>query len=156
MSWNTCKFPECESWTARPDGDYCESHRRNISKESENKKKALQKRADQIVKQKQRAKEPRVMPNKVSGKMEVQKIEYAKLNSQFKKEHPTCEARVNQYCTFYASEVHHKRGRGEYFLDVSTWLSVCRTCHVYITDHPKEAIERGWSESRLSTIKPTI
>lgn len=44
----------------------------------------------------------------------------------------------------YSTEVHHKKGRGKYLLDVSTWLAVCRSAHNYIHDNPKEAEEKGW------------
>ncbi|HEY3527253.1 MAG TPA: hypothetical protein VGK47_13730 [Nitrososphaeraceae archaeon] len=135
---------------------FCGSHNRQLRKESENKKKALQKRADQIAKQKERAKEPRKMPNKVSPKREELNKEYFKLVEQFKKDNPLCKANVNEYCTKDTDDPHHKRGRGIYLLEVSTWLPVCRSCHSFITSHPKEAIEKGWSESRLATIKPTI
>lgn len=52
MSWNVCKQPECEAYTARPDGDYCESCRRANAKESENEKKSISKRAQMIERQK--------------------------------------------------------------------------------------------------------
>jgi hypothetical protein len=66
----------------------------------------------------------------------------------------------NQYCHAHLSgctgnrqeylTVHHKKGRGKYFLDVSTWLSACFNCHQWIETHPEEAKELGLSESRLS------
>lgn len=57
MSWNTCKHPECENWTYRPDVDYCESHRRANDKAKTESKKQSEKRALQI--QKAREKKPR-------------------------------------------------------------------------------------------------
>lgn len=48
-----------------------------------------------------------------------------------------------------AEDVHHKKGRGKYFLDESTWLPVARVCHTWIETHPVEAKELGLSESRL-------
>lgn len=53
MTWNTCKQDLCESYTARPDGDYCESCRRLNAKLSENESKSLQKRAQLLSKPKQ-------------------------------------------------------------------------------------------------------
>lgn len=134
--------------------NFCSSHNRQLRRESTNSNKQLEKKALLLERQKEKQKIARVVPNKVSGKREALNLEYARLNSDFKRDHPTCEARVNQYCTFYSTEVHHKKGRNEYFLDTTTWLSVCRTCHIFITDHPKEAIERGWSESRLAKHEP--
>jgi len=54
-----------------------------------------------------------------------------------------------QGCTGVATDVHHKAGRGENHLKMSTWLPVCRTCHTWIELHPKEAKELGLSETRL-------
>lgn len=51
--WNLCKQPECEAYTARPDGDYCESCRRLNAKLSENETKSLQKRAQLLSKPRQ-------------------------------------------------------------------------------------------------------
>lgn len=43
-----------------------------------------------------------------------------------------------------ATDVHHKKGRGKYMLDVSTWMAVSREGHVYIHDNPEESYKRGW------------
>ena len=45
--------------------------------------------------------------------------------------------------------MHHKKGRGIYHNDVSTWLSVCRNCHNWIEANPTEAEELGFSISRI-------
>lgn len=42
-----------------------------------------------------------------------------------------------------ATEVHHKSGRGKFYLAVWTWLAVCLHCHRWITDHGKQAEEKG-------------
>lgn len=59
MTWNTCKYDLCENWTRRPDGDYCGTHERCISKESENENKLLEKRSKIPERQKEKAKQPR-------------------------------------------------------------------------------------------------
>jgi hypothetical protein len=59
-----------------------------------------------------------------------------------------CQARLPG-CTLQSTDVHHRRGRGEHYLDKTTWLSVCRTCHTYIELHPKEAKELNFSQNRL-------
>lgn len=151
MSWNTCKYDLCENWTRRPDGDYCGTHERCISKETENENKLLEKRAKLIEKAKNKNQEPRKLPNKVSPKREELNKEYFKLVEQFKKDNPECKANVNEYCTKTTDDPHHKKGRGKFLLDVSSWLPVCRSCHQFLEQHPKEAKEKGWSESRLAT-----
>lgn len=79
----------------------------------------------------------------------------AKLNAiynvaaaQFKKDNPVCQCQVK--CNGDPTEdVHHKKGRGEYLLDVATYLATCRACHQYIETHVKWAKENGFSEDRL-------
>lgn len=88
-------------------------------------------------------------PRKVSEKRKELNHEYFKLVEQFKRDNPKCAVRLGG-CTNATDDPHHKRGRGKYLLDVSTWLPVCRQCHIYIENHPEEAKERGWSESRLA------
>lgn len=64
-------------------------------------------------------------------------------------EHPMCEAHIAGICTQTSKEVHHKEGRtGENYLDETKWLAACHSCHVWITDHPEEAIELGFSLKR--------
>ena len=85
---------------------------------------------------------------KVSKKLAQEQRKYSKLRKTWLAEHPMCQAKINK-CTLKSTDVHHKKGRGKYLLDVSTWLSVCRPCHNYIEEHPEEAIELGFSEKRI-------
>jgi hypothetical protein len=49
-----------------------------------------------------------------------------------------------------STEIHHKAGRiGRLLLDESLWLAVSRRGHTWIEEHPKEARELGYSQSRL-------
>lgn len=73
---------------------------------------------------------------------------YSQLRKVFLRKHPTCEAKLDG-CSVQSTDVHHKKGRGEFYLDVSTWLPACRSCHDWIELHPKEAKDMGFSESRL-------
>ena len=65
-----------------------------------------------------------------------------------KKLKPMCEASLPG-CTKASTDVHHKKGRGDNHLVVSTWMSVCRQCHTWIEEHPKESIELGHSIKRI-------
>lgn len=72
---------------------------------------------------------------------------YAKLRRDFLERNPWCSR-----CGGESEQVHHRRGRvGGDLLDVSTWLAVCASCHSYITAHPREAMERGWSLPRTAS-----
>lgn len=94
--------------------------------------------------------------NKVSAKREELNKKYFKLVEQFKKDNPECKAKVNEYCTKKTEDPHHRRGRGAYLLEVSTWLPVCRSCHSFIESNPNIAKEKGWSSSRLEKENPVI
>lgn len=69
-------------------------------------------------------------------------------NKIYLKNNTLCKAN-RPGCTIKAKEVHHKRGRGQYLLDETTWLPVCKHCHRWIEDHPKAAKALGLSENRL-------
>lgn len=86
--------------------------------------------------------------NKKSKMMVALDSAYTKLRRKFMEENPMCQAAL-PCCTGASTDVHHKQGRGKNHLKVSTWLSVCRQCHMYIEEHPKEAIELGFSIKRI-------
>lgn len=138
--------------------DYCARHNRLMRKAEESAKRNAENLARKLLKASEKAKEPRAKVNPVSDKRKEQNKEYAKISEDFKRGNPSCAARINGYCTGKTESVHHKRGRGKYLLDVSTFFPCCLSCHSYIEAHPEEAKERGWSESRLAIdqTKPTI
>lgn len=84
---------------------------------------------------------------KISSKMSKLNSEYSKLRKKFLDDKPMCEAHVFK-CTLKSTDVHHKKGRGKYHLDTSTWLSLCRNCHNWIENNPENAKELGFSENR--------
>lgn len=83
-----------------------------------------------------------------SLKRKVQDVEYSKLRKQFLLDYPMCQAHLPG-CLQVSSEVHHKKGRGKYYLDVSTWIALCHNCHVFIELHPDFAKEHNYSQKRL-------
>lgn len=92
--------------------------------------------------------EPPKKISPVSKKMRETMDEYSKKRAAFLVVHSICQAKLVG-CTGKATDVHHKAGRGENHLKISTWLAVCRSCHSWITENSKEAIEMGFSNSRL-------
>ena len=45
------------------------------------------------------------------------------------------------------TEVHHMfdgSDRDKYFLNVTTWLAICRGCHNWVHSHAKEAKDLGF------------
>lgn len=141
------EFDECCDKLCEGDTDYCGTHNRMMRKAEEQEKKDAEKLALKLSKKR----EPRAKPRPVSKKREEINKEYFKLVEQFKNDNPECKAKVSPLCTGYTEDPHHTRGRGEYLLDVSTWLPVCRNCHIWIGDNTAEAMKRGLSFSRLST-----
>jgi hypothetical protein len=83
-----------------------------------------------------------------SRKMQRTDAKYSKLRREFLTNYPMCQAALPR-CTHKSSEIHHKKGRGIYHNDVTTWLSVCRTCHNWIELNPTEAKELGFSIKRI-------
>ncbi len=84
----------------------------------------------------------------VSEKRKEENKMYSAKRALFLAENKKCQ---KPECRNDSTDVHHKRGRiGSNYLDVSTWLAVCRKCHRWIEDNPKEAKELGLSENRLT------
>tara|TARA_R110000796_G_scaffold144462_1_gene261187 strand:+ start:506 stop:910 length:405 start_codon:yes stop_codon:yes gene_type:complete len=86
--------------------------------------------------------------NPKSKKMKSIDQAYTILRRKFMEEKPMCEAALPS-CNKTSTDVHHKQGRGRNHLVVNTWLSVCRSCHTWIEEHPIEARELGYSGSKL-------
>lgn len=93
-------------------------------------------------------KKQRSLPSR-SPKKTKEDSRYSNLRKEFLLEKSMCEAHISGICSSYSTDVHHKKGRGKHYLDVSTWLSVCRSCHNWIETNPKQAKQLGFSETRL-------
>lgn len=85
----------------------------------------------------------------ISSKQRKLNDEYSDKRKLFIHLHPLCKAKLED-CTVLATDIHHKKGRGKYLLDIGTWISVCRSCHQKIEENPKMAKELNLSESRLN------
>lgn len=80
---------------------------------------------------------------KVSDKRAGQLAEYYKLRKEYLSLYPVCEV---EECNIKAIDIHHQRGKeGERLLDTNFFMSVCRKHHEEMTEHSKEAIEKGHS-----------
>lgn len=87
-----------------------------------------------------------------SDKQNVLDRVYSNLRKDFlsQKEHSKCEAKL-QNCmrtTGLDLTIHHTKGRGAYYLDTSTWIAVCLSCHEWIETHPAEAKQLLLSQNR--------
>jgi len=80
------------------------------------------------------------------GKLRPVSKSKSKVNEQYKavrikylNDHPNCEA-----CGCPACDIHHKRGRGKFLSDATTFMATCRECHIAIHHNPKWAREKGY------------
>ena len=84
---------------------------------------------------------------RMSKKMDKASRFYSKLRKAFLLDHPMCH--VKSYdCSLQATDIHHTKGRDKYYLDVTTWLPVCRNCHIFVHEHVIESLERGFIKSK--------
>ncbi len=107
--------------------------------------------------------------NPVSKKRIKINKEYSRLRAEFLAKHPYCQVwlaetspegplseeyaiangglfrldSIPSQCPL-ATDIHHRKGRGRYLLDASTWMAVSRDAHRWIHDNPKEAMEKGY------------
>jgi hypothetical protein len=84
---------------------------------------------------------------KTSDKRAKLDLAYSVLRKNFLKNHPVCQVKD---CEHQSTDVHHKKGRGEYYLDETTFLAVCRSHHIAIEKAPLWAKAQGYSLDRLS------
>jgi hypothetical protein len=99
-----------------------------------------------VIKSRSRKEEARLLKpiRRVSKKKAAIKREYMKLREKFLKDRPWCEYFLHFKEKRPSTEVHHKKGRGSFMLDTSTWMAVCRTAHQEIHFNPAESYRMGW------------
>jgi hypothetical protein len=89
-----------------------------------------------------------------SDKKDVLDVLYSKMRREFLNEpqNSTCRAKLPGCMGQFKENltVHHTKGRGLYYLDRSTWIPLCLSCHEWVETHPKEAREMNLSQSKLT------
>jgi hypothetical protein len=91
---------------------------------------------------------------KVSQKQSKMLNQYAKIRQKFL---------LNKWCAYHGkpclpTDIHHAMGRVGFaddkeiplLIDIRYFVPVCREAHRWIEEHPREAKEQGYSESRLT------
>lgn len=85
-----------------------------------------------------------------SKKRAAQERDYKFHRDKYLEDHPICEAGTDG-CTYYAWQIHHKKGRiGNLLTDTTFFMAVCGICHEWIERNPEHAKQKGWSISRLA------
>lgn len=90
---------------------------------------------------------------RVSSRRRTELKQYAVLRREFLEKNPWCQTR--KCCKGAPSRVvSHKKGRGIYYLDISTWGASCVACELWMTLHSKQAIAEGLAMDRIGRAKP--
>ena len=74
-----------------------------------------------------------------SNKMAARIQAYNRQRLVFLEKYPICECCKSKA----AVQVHHRKGRGKYLLDESTWTAICAACHTFVHAHPTWAYLNG-------------
>jgi hypothetical protein len=100
------------------------------------------------------AAKPRQRIKPVSDKQVKLNMAYKMLRRIFLKTNDSCLAHLPGCQNTHGEEltVHHSKGRGQYLLDISTWIPLCMSCHQWVEEHPEEAKTLNLSQSRLSKL----
>lgn len=86
----------------------------------------------------------------VGDKRRERLVIYRKMREELLKETPECLNCKSKE----ALEVHHLAGReNDLLIDKSNMIVLCHKCHQYFTEHSAEAIELGFSKSRITRKK---
>lgn len=86
---------------------------------------------------------PRI-PHRSKKRAKLYKDERVPIVIALLTERPTC-----QRCLSNPSQDVHEiksRARGGSITDINNLMALCRPCHNWITTHPKEAVEQGFSK----------
>lgn len=91
--------------------------------------------------------------NSVSKKRQKDNRRYLKLRDEFLKANPVCQCvkTSGAKCLEMATQIHHRKGRGKFYLCVASWMAVCHDCHEYIEYHRSWSKDRGYLLNRASS-----
>ncbi len=81
---------------------------------------------------------------RVSRKRRGEMDEYHTKRKVFLEAYPVCGVCRHAQAT----QVHHKKGRGKFYLRVDSWLATCGACHEAIHKYPKWARNEGLIQDR--------
>lgn len=85
-----------------------------------------------------------------SLKRSKEERKYLKIRKEYLLANNLCQASLQAVCSTFSTDVHHIAGRtGDLLNDINNWMAVCRGCHDWIENHPKESIEIGYRKSKI-------
>lgn len=98
------------------------------------------------------AKKPKKPVKKVRARTAKANSQYSSLRKAFLETHPRCLILgPTGICGAISTDVHHRKGRGKYMLDESTWIACCNSCHLQKIHHyPAWAKKMGYLVNPIS------
>jgi hypothetical protein len=76
----------------------------------------------------------------LSGSRKVKNADYEKVKAEyFEEKNYQCEI-----CNGQGTDLHHKKGRGKFLCDKSSFMVACRRCHTYLHNNVAWARENGY------------
>ncbi len=71
--------------------------------------------------------------------------------------HPNCQLKIGvRGCPMHrehkATDLHHTRGRGSFYLDETTFASACRAGHAWVHANPNAARELGMLKTNFRRV----
>ena len=76
----------------------------------------------------------------LSGSRKAKNADYEKAKAEyFEEKNYQCEI-----CNQAASDLHHKKGRGKFLCEKSTFMALCRLCHSQVHNEVAWARENGY------------
>lgn len=85
---------------------------------------------------------------KFSSKRKAENVLYLKKRRIFMEQNKKCQAKLSG-CSYWASDLHHKKTREFFLLDESVYMSVCRNCHDMIHLNDEESRKNGFLLSKF-------
>lgn len=131
---------------------YCKDHWR--IKYGKPIKKISDKKASQPKEYKKRKK-----INPISAKKKSEDAIYRIKRLAFLRDNPycvLCKMLGIEGCTIIATDVHHTRGHGIFYLDETTWLAACRHGHEYERVNSKKAYKAKVTKTRIVPVEQII
>jgi hypothetical protein len=76
----------------------------------------------------------------LSGSRKAKNADYEKAKAEyFEEKNYQCEI-----CNGQGTDLHHKKGRGKFLCDKSSFMVACRPCHTYLHNNVAWARENGY------------
>jgi len=107
------------------------------------------------ARERKKSPQPKIWPRKPrrTKKLAKRMRNLGKAYGPYLEKNPVCVIQ-SPVCTYHATVVNHKQGRGDkVVMDQDTWEPCCPPCNDYIESHNEWAVEHGHKESRIYKVR---